>query len=75
MPSSRQARRYCFQPFVLYELHYEVAKSARAAQNLALLENFFEAPVSIIAFEAADAGEAGSIRAAEQETQSAPMTC
>jgi tRNA(fMet)-specific endonuclease VapC len=49
---------------VLYELHYGAAKSARPAQNLALLENFLEAPVSIIAFEAADAGEAGSIRAA-----------
>lgn len=49
---------------VLYELHYGVANSARPAKNLALLENFLEAPVSIIAFEAADAGEAGSIRAA-----------
>ena len=49
---------------VVYELHYGVARSARAVRNRAVLENFLEFPISIIAFDAADAAEAGVIRAA-----------
>lgn len=48
---------------VLYELHYGIAKSARPDKNLALLDSFLAAPITIIAFEAGDAIEAGDIRA------------
>jgi len=49
---------------VLYELHYGIARSDRYERNRLVLESFLELPVSIIAFEAEDAAEAGEIRAA-----------
>lgn len=48
---------------VLYEMRYGVAKSARPDRNLAVLANFLLFPVSIVAFDADDAAEAGDIRA------------
>ena len=48
---------------VLYELRYGVAKSARPDRNEAVLETFLELPVTVVAFEAEDAAEAGGIRA------------
>jgi tRNA(fMet)-specific endonuclease VapC len=49
---------------VIYELRYGIARSARSERNRAVLESFLEFPVSIIAFDADDAAEAGEIRAA-----------
>jgi len=53
---------------VIYELRYGVARSARSDRNRAVLESFLGFPVSIIAFDAEDAGEAGEIRAALART-------
>ena len=49
---------------VVYELRYGVARSGRPERNRSVLETFLELPVSIIAFDAEDAAEAGEIRAA-----------
>ena len=48
---------------VVYELRYGVARSGRPEHNRSVLESFLELPVSIIAFDADDAAEAGDIRA------------
>jgi tRNA(fMet)-specific endonuclease VapC len=48
---------------VLHEIRYGAAKSARPDRNLAVLEYFLQFPVSIAAFDAEDAAEAGDIRA------------
>src|SRR6266511_2892369 len=48
---------------VIHELRYGVARSTRPDRNRAVLENFLEFPVSIIAFDAEDAAEAGEVRA------------
>jgi tRNA(fMet)-specific endonuclease VapC len=53
---------------VLYELRYGVVRSAQSERNRAVLENFLEFPVSIIAFDPEDAAEAGEIRTALART-------
>lgn len=63
-----QAELLCETPLlvpapVLFELRYGAAKSANPARNHARLEDFFAAVSEILAFEAADAFEAGDIRA------------
>lgn len=49
---------------VLYELRYGITKSARPAENAAVLDIFLALDVSLWPFGPEDAGEAGSIRAA-----------
>lgn len=49
---------------VLFELRYGIAKSERAAQNLAALAAFLTLDVTLWPFDNEDAGEAGDIRAA-----------
>ena len=49
---------------VLYELRYGVARSGQRARNASVLEQFLTALFEVVAFDAEDAGEAGSIRAA-----------
>jgi tRNA(fMet)-specific endonuclease VapC len=48
---------------VLYELRYGVAKSTRPEHSEAILESFFELPLTIAAFESEDSRHAGDIRA------------
>ena len=48
---------------VLYELRYGVAKSARRAQNEAMLEGFLELPIHMADFGLEDAAHAADIRA------------
>jgi len=48
---------------VLVELRYGIAKSGRPDANAAILDVFLAAPVEIVPFGAAEAAEAGSIRA------------
>lgn len=48
---------------VLFELRYGVAKSAFPDRNLARLDDFLVATPHILSFDAADAAEAGDIRA------------
>ena len=45
-----------------------ISTIARSDPNWAVLESFLEFPVSIIAFDTEDAGEAGEIRAALAKT-------
>lgn len=52
----------------IYELHHGIARSDRSERNRAVLDSFLELPVSIIAFDAEDADEAGEIRAALAST-------
>ena len=49
---------------VVYELCYGVARSSRPDRNRIVLDDFLALPVSIIAFDAEDAADAGEIRAA-----------
>ena len=49
---------------VLSELHYGVAKSARQVENRGRLTSFLQLPIAVLPFDAADAEEAGNIRAA-----------
>ena len=49
---------------VVFELWYGAHKSVRVADNARRLEEFLTAPVDVLPFDAADAREAGDIRAA-----------
>jgi len=49
---------------VLFELMYGAAKSEHRDRNFRRIADFTAGPISIIAFEAGDADEAGEIRAA-----------
>lgn len=49
---------------VIFEMRYGIAKSARVRQNAARLALFFRSPIAVLDFDAADAEEAGEIRAA-----------
>ena len=49
---------------VLFELWYGAAKSARPERNARRIADFLAGPIEILAFEPADAEEAGYIRAA-----------
>ena len=49
---------------MLFELWYGAAKSARPERNARRIADFLAGPIEILAFEAADAEEAGYIRAA-----------
>lgn len=49
---------------VLFELRFGIAKSARTRENGARLSHFLQSPVTILNFDAGDAEEAGTIRAA-----------
>lgn len=57
---------------VLFELCYGAAKSAFPDRNLARLDDFLTATPQILSFDAADAAEAGDIRAF-LETQGKPI--
>ena len=48
---------------VLFELQYGIANSARRKENAERLAHFLEAPITVLAFEPADAEEGGEIRA------------
>ena len=48
---------------VLFELWYGAAKSARPERNARRIADFLAGPIEILAFEPADAEEAGDIRA------------
>ena len=48
---------------VLFELQYGIANSARRKENAERLAHFLQAPITVLAFEPADAEEAGEIRA------------
>ena len=52
---------------VLFELRYGAAKSARPERNLQRIADFLAGPIEILPFEAADADEAGDIRAALEQ--------
>lgn len=47
----------------LFELRYGIANSARRIENEQMLDVFLSAPIETPAFDAADAAEAGEIRA------------
>jgi tRNA(fMet)-specific endonuclease VapC len=49
---------------VLFELWYGAAKSARPDRNAQRIADFLAGPIDVLAFDPADAEEAGSIRAA-----------
>jgi tRNA(fMet)-specific endonuclease VapC len=49
---------------VLFELRYGAAKSARPDRNARRIADFLAGPIEVLAFEQADAEEAGDIRAA-----------
>ena len=49
---------------VLFELRYGAAKSARPERNAQRIADFLSGPIEVLSFEAADAEEAGGIRAA-----------
>jgi tRNA(fMet)-specific endonuclease VapC len=49
---------------VLFELRYGAAKSARPERNAQRIADFLAGPIEVLAFESADAEEAGDIRAA-----------
>ena len=49
---------------VLFELRYGAAKSARPDRNAQRIADFLAGPIEVLAFEAVDAEEAGTIRAA-----------
>jgi hypothetical protein len=49
---------------VLFELRYGAAKSGRPERNAQRIADFLAGPIEILPFEAADAEEAGDIRAA-----------
>jgi tRNA(fMet)-specific endonuclease VapC len=48
---------------VLFELRYGAAKSARPEANARRIDDFLAGPIEVLHFEAADAEEAGNIRA------------
>ncbi len=53
---------------VLFELRYGVAKSAHRARNAQRIADFLAGPIEVLPFDAADADEAGEIRATLERT-------
>jgi tRNA(fMet)-specific endonuclease VapC len=56
--------RLAISSIVLFELRYGAAKSTRPERNLQRIADFLAGPIELLAFESADAEEAGDIRAA-----------
>ncbi len=72
-PTSRVRRRidaaigrghtFAISGIVPFELRYGAAKSARPERNAQRIADFLSGPIEVLAFDAADADEAGDIRA------------
>jgi tRNA(fMet)-specific endonuclease VapC len=60
----RQNHPLAISSIVLFELWYGAAKSGRPDRNARRIADFLAGPIEILAFEPADAQEAGYIRAA-----------
>jgi tRNA(fMet)-specific endonuclease VapC len=58
-----RGRPLAISPIVLFELRYGAAKSARPERNVQRIVDFLAGPITVLPFEAADAEEAGDIRA------------
>jgi tRNA(fMet)-specific endonuclease VapC len=59
----RRRRALAVSSIVLFELRYGAAKSARPNRNAERIDDFLAGPIDVLPFDAADAGEAGDIRA------------
>ena len=59
----RLNRPLAISSIVLFELWYGAAKNARPERNARRIADFLAGPIEILAFEPADAEEAGGIRA------------
>lgn len=59
----RSRRPLAMSSIVLFELWYGAAKSAQPERNVRRIVDFLSGPIDILPFEAADAEEAGEIRA------------
>jgi tRNA(fMet)-specific endonuclease VapC len=55
---------FALSVITLFELRYGVTRSTRRNENNERLAIFLQLPISVLAFETEDAGEAGEIRAA-----------
>jgi len=55
---------FAISAIVLFELRFGAAKSARPERNAQRIADFLAGPIQVLSFEAADAEEAGDIRAA-----------
>lgn len=61
--SIRAKEEVAISSIVLFELHYDVARSQRKAKNAERIRVLLSGPVNVLAFDEADAKTAGELRA------------
>ena len=57
-----QGEEVAVSSIVLFELTYGAERSARSVENLSRIETFLASPITVLAFDAVDADEAGKLR-------------
>src|ERR1700736_2557251 len=57
-----QGEEVAVSSIVLFDLTYGAERSARSVENLSRIQTFLASPITVLAFDADDADEAGKLR-------------